>query len=136
MKRTRVAIAGAAGRDFHDFSMVYRRDAAAEVVAFTAAQIPGIERRRYPPSLAGPLYPQGIPIVPEAELESLKPDRVVFASSDVTDAEVVVSATPIDIARLLHPAKPVVRARYEFEDASAPGLEAEIDAFVVGLVAV
>jgi predicted GTPase len=48
----------------------------------------------------------------------------------------VVSATPIDLARLVHPAKPVVRARYEFEDASAPGLEAEIDAFVVGLVAV
>jgi predicted GTPase len=51
MKRTRVVIAGAAGRDFHDFNMVYRRDAAVEVVAFTATQIPGIERRRYPPSL-------------------------------------------------------------------------------------
>jgi predicted GTPase len=62
-----------------------------------------------------------------AQLEALA------ATINAADAEVVVSATPIDLARLLHPGKPVVRARYEFEDAAAPGLEAEIDAFVLGL---
>jgi predicted GTPase len=113
MQRTRVVIAGAAGRDFHDFNMVYRRDAAVEVVAFTATQIPGIERRRYPPSLAGPLYPQGIPIVPEAELESLEPDRVVFAYSDVSHAEVMhVASRALAIGadfELLGPARTMIR---------------------------
>ena len=55
--RKRVLILGAAGRDFHDFNMVYRDDPLSEVVAFTAAQIPGIAGRHYPASLAGPLYP-------------------------------------------------------------------------------
>ncbi|MBW2232323.1 MAG: GTPase, partial [Deltaproteobacteria bacterium] len=68
--RTRVVIMGAAGRDFHNFNVVYRDDPGSEVVAFTAAQIPHIDERRYPPSLAGPLYPDGIPIVPESDLES------------------------------------------------------------------
>lgn len=84
----RIVILGAAGRDFHDFNVVYRDDAAVEVVAFTAAQISGIAGRRYPPELAGPLYPQGIPIVDEAELEALirreAVDQVVFAYSDVS----------------------------------------------------
>ena len=70
MDRTKVVIMGAAGRDFHDFNVVYRDDPTVEVVAFTATQIPGIADRRYPPELAGPLYPAGIPIVPEDELES------------------------------------------------------------------
>ena len=65
-----VLILGAAGRDFHDFNVVHRDDPSVEVVAFTAAQIPGISHRRYPPSLAGPLYPQGIPIEVEAELDT------------------------------------------------------------------
>ena len=85
--RRRIIIVGAAGRDFHNFNMVYRSDPAREVVAFTAAQIPGITGRRYPASLAGPLYPDGIPIVGESELESLCRthcvDEVVFAYSDV-----------------------------------------------------
>jgi len=89
MKRIRVVIAGAAGRDFHNFNTAYRNAAEAEVIAFTAAQIPGIERRRYPAELAGPLYPRGIPIVPESELESLNPERVVFAYSDVGHHEVM-----------------------------------------------
>ena len=59
------------------------------MVAFTAAQIPGIAGRRYPPSLAGPFYPQGIPIVPESALESLAPERVVFAYSDVSHEAVM-----------------------------------------------
>ena len=91
--RTRTVIMGAAGRDFHNFNMVYRDNPQAEVVAFTAAQISGIANRRYPPSLAGTLYPDGIPIVDEAELEALcrreNIDQVVFAYSDVTHAEVM-----------------------------------------------
>jgi predicted GTPase len=92
-RRRRVLILGAAGRDFHCFNTVYRGDPAVEVVAFTATQIPGIAGRRYPPELAGGLYPQGIPIHPEAELEALcareRIERVVFAYSDVTHAHVM-----------------------------------------------
>jgi predicted GTPase len=91
--RLRVLILGAAGRDFHDFNVVYREDPRVEVVAFTAAQIPGIECRRYPALLAGPLYPDGIPIHDEAQLESLcdrlRVDRVVFAYSDLRHEDVM-----------------------------------------------
>ncbi|MBE0624455.1 MAG: GTPase, partial [Burkholderiales bacterium] len=91
--RTRTAIMGAAGRDFHNFNVVYRDDPAFEVVAFTAAQIPGITARRYPAVLAGPLYPDGIDIVPQVELEALIRAReielVVFAYSDLAHAEVM-----------------------------------------------
>jgi predicted GTPase len=90
---TRVVILGAAGRDFHDFNVVFRDDPDTEVVAFTAAQIPGIAGRRYPPTLAGPRYPAGIPIEPEAELARLirerAVDRVVFAYSDVSHEHVM-----------------------------------------------
>lgn len=86
-KPTRVIICGAAGRDFHNFNTVYRDDPAFHVIAFTATQIPGIDRRQYPPILAGSLYPEGIPIVAETELEQLlhthDVDEVVFAYSDV-----------------------------------------------------
>ena len=75
----RVLIMGAAGRDFHDFNVVYRDDPTVEVVAFTATQIPGIDDRTYPKALAGPLYPDGIPIVPEAELERVIRRRRVAA---------------------------------------------------------
>ena len=87
-RRRRVLIVGAAGRDFHNFNVRYRDDASFEVVAFTATQIPGIEGRTYPAELAGSLYPEGIPIHPEDELEeligSLAVDEVVFAYSDVS----------------------------------------------------
>ena len=90
---TKIVIMGAAGRDFHNFNQVYRHDREVEVVAFTAAQISGIANRRYPASLAGSLYPEGIPIVAETELESLcrreQIDCVVFAYSDLTHAEVM-----------------------------------------------
>src|SRR5438105_12630785 len=83
----RVLIMGAAGRDFHNFNVVYRDDPATEVVAFTATQIPFIENRKYPPELAGPRYPEGIPIFLEAELpeliRNLRVDDVVFAYYDV-----------------------------------------------------
>src|SRR5919108_1825067 len=93
MTRTRVLIAGAAGRDFHNFNLVYRGREEYEVVAFTATQIPNIEGRVYPAPLAGELYPDGIPIRPEEELEELigkqQVDEVVFAYSDVTHEHVM-----------------------------------------------
>jgi len=88
MTRTRVIIMGAAGRDFHNFNCFFRDNEAYDVVAFTATQIPNIEGRRYPPALAGSLYPEGIPILPEEELPDLirtfDVDQVVFAYSDVS----------------------------------------------------
>ncbi len=93
MTRTRVVIAGAAGRDFHNFNVVYRGRDEFEVVAFTATQIPNIEGRVYPAELAGSLYPNGIPIVPEESLEELirerDVDQVVFSYSDVTHQHVM-----------------------------------------------
>jgi predicted GTPase len=93
MSRTRVLIAGAAGRDFHNFNVVYRDRPEYEVVAFTATQIPNIDDRRYPAELAGSLYPDGIPILPESALEQLvrehEIDSVVFAYSDVTHEHVM-----------------------------------------------
>lgn len=91
--RKKVVIVGAAGRDFHNFNCVYRGNEAYEVVAFTAAQIPDIAGRRYPAVLAGNLYPEGIPIVDESDLESLihkhDVDEVVFAYSDVSHQTVM-----------------------------------------------
>ena len=93
----RVVIMGAAGRDFHNFNMVYRDDPGYRVVAFTATQIPGIDDRRYPALLAGSAYPEGIPILPEAELEEIchteRVDTVVFAYSDVPHNHVIHAAS-------------------------------------------
>jgi predicted GTPase len=119
MDRTRVVIMGAAGRDFHNFNVAYRNDPSVEVVAFTAAtQIPGIAGRRYPVELAGPLYPDGIQIVAESELENLlateRIDVVVFAYSDVTH-ELVMHTASRALAggadfELLGPARTMVRS--------------------------
>jgi predicted GTPase len=91
--RKRVVILGAAGRDFHNFNIVYRNDPSTEVVAFTATQIPGVAGRRYPAVLAGIHYPEGIPIEEETNLEDLcrnhAVDSVVFAYSDVDHAHVM-----------------------------------------------
>ncbi len=85
--RKKVIIMGAAGRDFHNFNVLYRNDDSIEVVAFTATQIPDIHGRKYPASLAGSLYPKGIPIHDESELLDLirkhSIDEVVFSYSDV-----------------------------------------------------
>ncbi len=116
--RRRVVIMGAAGRDFHDFNLVFRDDPATDVVAFTAAQIPGIENRRYPAQLAGSLYPDGVPIVLEAALERLirdeGVDEVVFAYSDVSHETVMHAASKVLAAgadfRLLGPHATMVRA--------------------------
>ncbi len=89
----KIAILGAAGRDFHDFNTVFRDDPSSRVVAFTATQIPGIAGRRYPAALAGPNYPDGIPIVAEDDLSRLikaeKVDTCVFSYSDVTHEHVM-----------------------------------------------
>ncbi|MCD6086361.1 MAG: GTPase [Candidatus Hydrothermae bacterium] len=88
MEKKRVLIMGAAGRDFHNFNVCFRDNEAFEVVGFTATQIPDIEGRLYPPELAGSLYPQGIPIYPEEDLEKLIVEKdidiVVFSYSDVS----------------------------------------------------
>lgn len=88
MKKSRVLIMGAAGRDFHNFNTVYRNNSAAEVIAFTATQIPDIDGRRYPAVLAGKNYPDGIPILDEAVLPDLirehNIDEVIFSYSDVS----------------------------------------------------
>ena len=86
--KKRVVILGAAGRDFHNFNLFFRDNPEYEVAAFTATQIPNIEGRLYPPALAGGLYPQGIPILPEDDLEQIireqDIDVAVFAYSDVS----------------------------------------------------
>ena len=95
--RRKVVIMGAAGRDFHNFNVRYRSDPRHEVVAFTAAQIPGIADRVYPYPLSGDLYPNGIPIVSESELPSLierhSVDEVVLAYSDLSFQEVMEKAS-------------------------------------------
>jgi predicted GTPase len=90
---------GAAGRDFHNFLVRYREDDRSRVVAFTATQIPGIEGRSFPAELAGPAYPDGIPVVPESDLVALideqDVDTVVFAYSDVDHAHVMHAASTV-----------------------------------------
>lgn len=91
--RRKIVILGAGGRDFHNFNLVYRDDPAVEVLAFGAAQIPGIADRRYPPSLAGDLYPDGIPILDEEALPKFCADegvnQVIFAYSDMAHSDVM-----------------------------------------------
>jgi predicted GTPase len=93
MSKKNVIIIGAAGRDFHNFNTVYRDNELYNVVAFTAAQIPDIDGRKYPPELAGKLYPEGIPIYAEEELpkliKELNADECVFAYSDVPNQHVM-----------------------------------------------
>ncbi|OPX80390.1 MAG: hypothetical protein A4E45_00138 [Methanosaeta sp. PtaB.Bin039] len=97
--RERILILGAAGRDFHNFNMAYRDRPGFEVVGFTAAQIPGIAGRTYPPCLAGRLYPDGIPIYPESDLEDLirglDVDRCILAYSDLSASDVVALASRV-----------------------------------------
>jgi predicted GTPase len=99
MSRIRVLIMGAAGRDFHNFNTFFRDRERYEVVAFTATQIPNIEGRVYPPELAGPLYPEGIPIYPEEELDDLiqkhRISQVVFSYSDVSHEYVMHKASQV-----------------------------------------
>ncbi|HTT16431.1 MAG TPA: GTPase [Thermoplasmata archaeon] len=97
MAPRKLVIVGAAGRDFHNFNVLFRGKPEVRVVAFTAAQIPDIAGRTYPPELAGPGYPTGIPIVPEAELADLvrreEVDEVMLAYSDLPHTEVMHKAS-------------------------------------------
>ncbi len=119
MRPVRVIIMGAAGRDFHNFACCFRDNPAYRVVAFTAAQIPYIARRRYPASLAGTLYPRGIPIRPEEELSDLirrqRVDQVVFAYSDVSHTELMHTASRVLALgadfRLIGPDATMLRSR-------------------------
>ena len=119
MSKKRVIIMGAAGRDFHNFNVYFRENEEYKVVAFTATQIPGIEERTYPPELAGPNYPNGIPIYPEERLPELirkyNVDEVVFAYSDVSH-EYVMHRASIALAagadfRLMGPSTTMLKAK-------------------------
>ncbi|MGH3080369.1 MAG: cyclic 2,3-diphosphoglycerate synthase [Gaiellaceae bacterium] len=118
-----VIIMGAGGRDFHDFNVVFRNDPYVDVVAFTATQIPGIDSRRYPTSLAGDLYPAGIPVFAEEQLTELirefEVDEVVLAYSDLSHEDVMHKASIVlaaganfsllgPNATMLRSAKPVI----------------------------
>jgi predicted GTPase len=111
VKERNVLILGAAGRDFHNFNTAFRNDASVRVVAFTATQIPNIDGRKYPAVLAGPRYPDGIPIHPEDDLETLirdlSVDEAVFSYSDVSHETVMHLASRVLAAgadfRLLGP---------------------------------
>ena len=117
-KPIRVVILGAGGRDFHNFNTYFRRNPAYRVVAFTATQIPYISDRRYPPELAGPLYPDGIPIYPEEKLSQLlseEVDQVFFSYSDISHEELMHKASRVlssgqDFV-LLGPADTMIRSR-------------------------
>ncbi len=93
VERERILILGAAGRDFHNFNLCFRDQERYEVVGFTAAQIPGIAFRPYPPELSGPLYPAGLPILPEEALEEIvrekMVDRCILAYSDLSSQDVM-----------------------------------------------
>ena len=99
MSSIKTIIMGAAGRDFHNFNVVYRQNSAYKVVAFTATQIPDIEGRIYPPELAGDLYPNGIPIYDECKLEDLisknSIEEVVFSYSDISHEYVMHKASRV-----------------------------------------
>ncbi|HEC76837.1 MAG TPA: GTPase [Thermoplasmatales archaeon] len=115
----KVVIMGAAGRDFHNFNVFYRNNEEYRVVAFTATQIPNIAGRKYPPELAGKLYPDGIPIYEEEELaEIIKEkgvDEVVFSYSDVSYDYVMEKASIANTAganfKLLSPKKTMIKSK-------------------------
>ena len=119
MDRIRTLIMGAAGRDFHNFNVVYRDDARYDVVGFTAAQIPNIAGRRYPGELAGPLYPDGVAIHDESELATLVGQlavrQVVFSYSDVSYVYVMHRAAVVNAAGadfvLLGPGATMLKSR-------------------------
>ena len=102
MKQQKIIIIGAAGRDFHNFNTVYRDNPAYKVVAFTAAQIPDIAGRKYPAALAGSLYPDGIPIYAQDELErlikELDADECVFSYSDIKYTDVMGLSAKVNAA--------------------------------------
>src|SRR5690606_6239774 len=119
MTAVRVLIMGAAGRDFHNFNVYFRNNPKYKVVGFTATQIPNIEGRVYPASLAGPGYPDGIPIYPEDDLVEIikreQVDQVIFAYSDVSHEYVMHKACAALAAgadfRLLGPKNTMLKSK-------------------------
>ena len=102
MSKIRTLVLGAAGRDFHNFNVVYRNDPAYQIVAFTATQIPDIDGRKYPPELAGELYPDGIPILAEEDLNniisSMDIELCVMSYSDLSDNTVMELCSRVNAA--------------------------------------
>ena len=119
VRKDRIIIMGAAGRDFHNFNTYFRDKPGYEVVAFTATQIPNIEGRVYPPTLSGEHYPEGIPIFPEERLtdliRELKVDQVVFSYSDISHSSVMHKASAVLAAgadfRLLGPCSTQIKSK-------------------------
>lgn len=124
----KVLILGAAGRDFHNFNVVFRNNLDFQVVAFTATQIPDIAGRRYPPELAGRLYPDGIPIFEEKDLEQLIADNEIDA--------VVFSYSDISHQNLMHLASRVLAAGADFHLLSAEHTQLESHIPVISICAV
>ncbi|HPZ13028.1 MAG TPA: cyclic 2,3-diphosphoglycerate synthase [Bacillota bacterium] len=119
MEKTKVIIMGAAGRDFHNFNVYFRDNERYEVVAFTATQIPDIAGRMYPAELAGKLYPNGIPIYPEDQLEELivkhDIDQAIFAYSDLSHVDIMHKASAVMAAgadfRLMGPNTTMLKSK-------------------------
>jgi predicted GTPase len=128
MRKHKILILGAAGRDFHNFNVVYRKDRHVEVVAFTASQIPGIAGRRYPPSLAGRLYPEGIPIEEEKNLEKVIKEKGV--------EECVLSYSDLSYSAVMHLASRVIAAGAKFSMLGAAETMLKSSKPVVAIVAV
>jgi predicted GTPase len=128
MRKHKIVILGAAGRDFHNFNVVYRKDRHVEVVAFTASQIPGIAGRRYPPSLAGRLYREGIPIEEEKNLEKLIKEKGV--------EECVLSYSDLSYNAVMHLASRVIAAGAKFSMLGAEQTMLKSSKPVVAVVAV
>jgi predicted GTPase len=128
MRKHKILILGAAGRDFHNFNVVYRKDRQVEVVAFTASQIPGIAGRRYPPSLAGRFYPEGIPIEEEKDLEKLIEEKGV--------EECVLSYSDLSYNTVMHLASRVIAAGAKFSMLGADQTMLKSSKPVVAIVAV
>ncbi len=128
MKPKKILILGAAGRDFHNFNVVFRGDADYNVIGFTATQIPGIAGRRYPTELAGPLYPAGIPIFEEQDLERLIKEHDIDA--------VVFSYSDISYPNLMHVASRAVAAGADFWLLSSERTQLEASVPVISVCAV
>ncbi|MDD5039556.1 MAG: cyclic 2,3-diphosphoglycerate synthase [Patescibacteria group bacterium] len=128
MERIKTIIIGAAGRDFHNFNVVYRDNEAVEIIAFTAAQIPGIAGRKYPAVLAGKLYPKGIPIEDEANLEELIKEHAID--------ECVMSYSDLPYSTLMHIGSRVMAAGAKFSMLGADQTMIKSSKPVIAVVAV
>ena len=109
----KVIIVGAGGRDFHNFNVAFRDNEECEGVAFTAAQIPGIDDRVYPPALAGRLYPRGIRVVSEEKLTE---------PIDAAECDAVIAGTPFELGRVVKSRHPIRHVTYALVETGKPDL--------------